>query len=1346
MRTATLGQHLVNETLPDDMRDYDRVLDKKGLSSLLREVAEKHPDKYREISHKLLEIGSRASQESGGMAFGVKHLGKARAAVKTRQKLTNALAKILDRDDLDDRRREELIVRAIGREIEPQQEAILKESLEEGNPLALQVLSGSRGNKMNLASLRGSDMLYVDHRGRPLPIPILRSYSEGLSPEEYWAGTYGARHGVIALKSATRDAGFLSKQLNQVAHRLVVVDEDEEEAPKVLRGMPVDTNDMDNEGALLAYDAGPYKRNTHLTPKILKHLQRMGHDRILVRSPIIGGSPEGGVYSRDVGVRERGNLPGLGEMVGLTAAQALSEPLTQAQISAKHGGGVAGEDKAVSGFERINQLVQTPRVMKGGAAHAQVDGTVGRIEKAPAGGNYVTIDGEQHYVGQGFDLKVKKGDTVEAGDVLSEGLPNPGQIVRHKGVGEGRRYFTWAFRQALQDAGLKAHRRNTELLSRGLINHVRLTEEYEDGVPGDVIPYSTLEHRYTPREDYEDVEPRRAVGQYLERPVLHYTIGTKVRPSMLREFERFGVNTLSVHKNPPPFEPEMIRGMYSMQHDPDWLVRHYGSGLKKSLLSAAQRGGTSEERGSSFVPALARSTNFGRTPNSVVRKPGPGFEPPRPSLASEQTEQRKPKPVRKSWFGGRFKLSSDAELEKIASLPAPYKKPTSTPPGTSGGVQGAAERSAQGVGPSPSAQMGTTVPSAGTGGNPYAAGAAAAGGAGGVEQVGSMPAARPQWGSYASPGMMGSPLAVPLIQQVNKMLPGVGGVMTMGTLMSPQSMRVLTSGQRYSPLSGTGGWQGAGGSGIPPAGYQIDQQQPTPEAAPEVQQPAAPAADPQAAMDQRIEQGVDNAFDTILGTKPGTGVFSDEAPTNLRDALPESVRNYTPDWAEDMFLRFMPNPANPSRELGQAAMIRQGLAPIGRGLSTLWRAPVKGTGYLPWLRNTRAGEWLRNMKFMSPKGGPGMLTRLMNRIPGASKLWGAAKGAKPGVGPLGHLAIALDAIGTGRNVVQHGLTGHGSAGEQVNQRRQSQIEGAAAGNPLDAVGFAGEFFSPFSTGAAGAETVAGTTEATIRGAQEAGRSYGLGSQQQELYQRRSAEGLDPSNPINQRDYQLHNDKSILDPLSRVWSRVKERHGYGKDGTLWDKAKGMVLPYAGIAQGMMDIQDVIKEPAEAGMEALQEYSSLKGKAQPILQERAETAQSQKAALPEQIRELEKIEAAGGLTPGQKQSLEKLRQRQEMSGYELSHEGMGAGERIMEDVHLKRPGVPGVEPIHLPGAGWGLKRFATPAEIWRGEVSFNPFFKRGLDEMGGAPLVGGFPILFEEEPFAIGEAAQNGLESA
>ena len=238
------------------MRGQNWVLDKKGMNALLRELAEKHPDKYVEVSKKLNDIGRTVATEFGGYSFGLQHLAKSPVALKNQAEIQHKMQRILARDDLTSEQRNDAIVKMVGGYQQKQIDDIYGEAVKANNPLALQVVSGSRGNKMNLGSLLGSDSLYADHRDRVIPLPVTRSYSEGLSPIEYWASTYGARRGTMATKFATQDAGFLSKQLNQVAHRLMIVGDDSEHGDPD-RGLPVDTVDADNEGSLLARDVGP---------------------------------------------------------------------------------------------------------------------------------------------------------------------------------------------------------------------------------------------------------------------------------------------------------------------------------------------------------------------------------------------------------------------------------------------------------------------------------------------------------------------------------------------------------------------------------------------------------------------------------------------------------------------------------------------------------------------------------------------------------------------------------------------------------------------------------------------------------------------------------------------------------------------------------------------------------------------------------------------------------------------------------------------------------------------------------------------------------------------------------
>ncbi len=610
---STVGQIMINEALPPDLRDYNRVLNKTGVKALLQEVAEKYPDRYREISKRLLDIGRHAAYTSGGHSFGLKALRPALSGKIIRDELRSRVRKILARR-LPEEQRNKVLVDTIGEYSEQLRKAVEDESKLEQNPLALQLMGAGRGNPASLNSIRGADLLYADHRGDAIPIPVLRNYSEGLTPIEYMAGAFGARKGILDLKNATADAGFFSKQLTQMTHRLLVTADDDDEPydEKSPRGYPVSTDDNDSEGGLLAHPIGGYARNTQLTPKILKDLKQRGIDEILVRSPIVGGPLDGGVYGRDVGRRERGMIAPEGDWVGIAAANAIGEPVTQGSIGSKHTGGVASASGgAVGGFPAINNLVQSPEHYPGGATHSELDGRVQSVAKAPQGGFYITVGGKQHY--STSEPTVKRGDVVEAGDVLSQGIPIPAEVVKYKGIGEGRRYFIDAFRNTLKASNIPGNRRNIELIARGLINHVRLDDELGDWAPGDIVPYQTLERQWQPREGATALNPSAAVGQYLEQPVLHYSVGTKIGQKAAAQMAKHGITTVQAHRQAPPFSPVMIRAMASIGEDPDPFTRFLGSYQERSLTKAVHRGDVSDTAGTSYVPALMEGQSFGDT-------------------------------------------------------------------------------------------------------------------------------------------------------------------------------------------------------------------------------------------------------------------------------------------------------------------------------------------------------------------------------------------------------------------------------------------------------------------------------------------------------------------------------------------------------------------------------------------------------------------------------------------------------------------------------------------------------------------------------------------------------------
>jgi hypothetical protein len=56
---------LADELLPEDLRDSSRLYDKKGISKLMTEVAQRYPDQYPTISKALGDIGRKQAWRRG---------------------------------------------------------------------------------------------------------------------------------------------------------------------------------------------------------------------------------------------------------------------------------------------------------------------------------------------------------------------------------------------------------------------------------------------------------------------------------------------------------------------------------------------------------------------------------------------------------------------------------------------------------------------------------------------------------------------------------------------------------------------------------------------------------------------------------------------------------------------------------------------------------------------------------------------------------------------------------------------------------------------------------------------------------------------------------------------------------------------------------------------------------------------------------------------------------------------------------------------------------------------------------------------------------------------------------
>ena len=614
---TTAGNLLFEDVVPQQFREgHEGALDAGSIKSILQRVADQEPHRYRDISHKLLQLGMRASTETD-TSFGLEDLHSPIDKASLLRQVEAQEDGIFANKSLTPKQRENELIKLYAHHSGKTPGLVFDAAMARGSNLAKMVASGARGSKGQLNSNIGADWLVLDSNSNPVPIPIKSSYAEGMSPGEYFAASYGTRLGLTATKFSVQNAGYLSKQLASAAHDQVVTEDD----CGTDRGIPTDADDKDNIGAVLARPVAGHPGGTVISSHTLRDFKHKGVKSFMVRSPLTCNSPNG-LCSTCAGLRERGHTPALMENVGLASASAMGEPLAQSTLSTKHAGGVASStSKAVTGFKAIDQLVQVPEVFQGGAVVANRDGAVTRIEPAPQGGNYVHVEDEPHYVGQGVGLKVKRGDRLEAGDILSEGVPNPADIVKHKGIGEGRLYFVKAMKRAFEDNGMQMDRRNLEVIGRALVNHVKIEDPEGLGnhLPDDVIEYNQIERDYQPKDKVLKLHPDKATDHYLAKPALHYTIGTRITPRVAKQLSDNGEKEIEVTQESPGFSPEMQRVADIPGFKQDWLAQFAGSHLKKRTLDAVHSGdAVSDIHGVSFISGLAKGVEFGRPPKGIV--------------------------------------------------------------------------------------------------------------------------------------------------------------------------------------------------------------------------------------------------------------------------------------------------------------------------------------------------------------------------------------------------------------------------------------------------------------------------------------------------------------------------------------------------------------------------------------------------------------------------------------------------------------------------------------------------------------------------------------------------------
>lgn len=618
--STTVGKILLKDCLPIEYHSFidSHELDKKNIGTLFTNIAKQHPELYKTIASKLTRLGFEVSTRQGSTVSLADLLPPIDKEHEYKQ-LDHQISKI-KAENLHPKKEQEKINETYAKFSDDINKKIIDVGLATNKTLAKVVKAGARGSATQYRQTVFAPIIVNDAKGNILTdFPVRRSFAEGLTLPEYLAHTFGTRQGAVATKLAVADAGYFSKQMSRAAMTLKV----EEHDCGTHLGTDHSVDDREIIGLFLARPVGGFNRNNEITAHMLGVLKDKGIHEVNVRSVLTCESSKhfhnGSICQLCAGRRDKG-LAAIGDYIGITAANSLGESLSQGTLNTKHESGSAKKKSSGSGFRTINQIANIPETFKDKAPLAHTDGTVEELRKAPQGGYYVVIKNtknvkDEYYIPEGLDLKVNLHQHVEAGDVLSDGIINPAEVVKYKGIGEGRRYFSSAMKEVFENSGIGGiNRRNFDLIAKSVIDHVRITnnEGLGDHLPNTVVSYHSIAKDYSHRPGTKSVRTDHAFNYYLEEPVLHYTIGTRITNSIIRHLLKHGVTSVKVHSQKPEFEPEMQRLLDIPVHEHDWMHQLYSTNLERKLIDAVNRGASSDIKGPSPIPGLAYGVGFGQ--------------------------------------------------------------------------------------------------------------------------------------------------------------------------------------------------------------------------------------------------------------------------------------------------------------------------------------------------------------------------------------------------------------------------------------------------------------------------------------------------------------------------------------------------------------------------------------------------------------------------------------------------------------------------------------------------------------------------------------------------------------
>ena len=229
---TSAGRLKFNEVIPEDFRYQNRDFNSKDLAKFIHEVYLKH-----------------GTTVTVNMLDDIKELGYNSATVfGSTISISDILIPPMKKDEIDKATKEVEFIESqymngIITPDEKKQKVIdlwttvegkiteammdnLRQDQDGFNPVYIMAESGARGSKQQIRQLASMRGLMARPSGDIIELPIISNFKEGLTVQEYFISTHGARKGLADTALKTSSAGYLTRKLVDVAIGVVVSEHD----------------------------------------------------------------------------------------------------------------------------------------------------------------------------------------------------------------------------------------------------------------------------------------------------------------------------------------------------------------------------------------------------------------------------------------------------------------------------------------------------------------------------------------------------------------------------------------------------------------------------------------------------------------------------------------------------------------------------------------------------------------------------------------------------------------------------------------------------------------------------------------------------------------------------------------------------------------------------------------------------------------------------------------------------------------------------------------------------------------------------------------------------------------